>query len=68
MPDAIFSKTVKAGKITYFFDVREAKNQSKYLTITASQLQAQYQPLRQCGREVSGCLARGGEEAEIMYY
>lgn len=38
MPEAIFSKTVKAGKITYFFDVREAKNQSKYLTITASQL------------------------------
>ena len=37
MSDAIFSKTVKAGKITYFFDVREAKNLSKYLTITASQ-------------------------------
>jgi hypothetical protein len=37
MPEAIFSKSVKAGKITYFFDVREAKNQSKYLTITASQ-------------------------------
>ena len=37
MPDAIFTKTVKAGKITYFFDVREAKNLSKYLTITASQ-------------------------------
>lgn len=38
MPEAIFSKTVKAGKTTYFFDVKEAKNQSKYLTITASQL------------------------------
>lgn len=38
MPDAIFTKTVKAGKITYFFDIRKAKNQSKYLTITASQL------------------------------
>jgi hypothetical protein len=37
MPEAIFTKAVKAGKITYFFDVREAKNQSKYLTITASQ-------------------------------
>ncbi|MGH2568689.1 MAG: DUF3276 family protein [Bacteroidota bacterium] len=37
MPNAIYTKTVKAGKITYFFDVKEAKNQSKYLTITASQ-------------------------------
>ncbi|MFH0990504.1 MAG: DUF3276 family protein [bacterium] len=35
--DALFSKSVKSGKITYFFDVREAKNQKKYLTITASQ-------------------------------
>ncbi|HWP82177.1 MAG TPA: DUF3276 family protein, partial [Bacteroidota bacterium] len=26
-----------AGKITYFFDVKEAKNSSKYLTITLSQ-------------------------------
>ncbi len=32
-----YSKMVKAGRITYFFDVKEAKNKSKYLTITASQ-------------------------------
>lgn len=32
-----FSKMVKAGKITYFIDVKEAKNQSKYLQITSSQ-------------------------------
>ena len=37
MANAIYTKTVRAGKITYFFDVKEAKNQSKYLTITASQ-------------------------------
>ncbi|MBM4168575.1 MAG: DUF3276 family protein [Ignavibacteria bacterium] len=36
MPDQ-FTKMVKAGKITYFFDVKEAKNKSKYLSITASQ-------------------------------
>jgi len=36
MPD-FYSKMVKAGRITYFFDVKEAKNQTKYLTITASQ-------------------------------
>ncbi|MEK6756199.1 MAG: DUF3276 family protein [Bacteroidota bacterium] len=34
---ALFSKTLKAGKTTYFFDVKEAKNKAKYLTITASQ-------------------------------
>lgn len=37
MPDAIYTKVVKAGKITYYFDVKEAKNKSKYLTITSSQ-------------------------------
>lgn len=32
--DAIFSKIVKAGERTYFIDVKEAKNKSKYLTIS----------------------------------
>lgn len=36
MPEQ-FSKMVKAGKITYFLDIKEAKNKSKYLTITSSQ-------------------------------
>ncbi len=35
--DAIFSKMLKAGSTTYFMDVREAKNNKKYLTVTASQ-------------------------------
>lgn len=35
--DALFSKMLKAGSITYFMDVKEAKNQKKYLTVTASQ-------------------------------
>jgi phosphohistidine swiveling domain-containing protein len=35
--DAIFSKMVKAGATTYFMDVKEAKNNKKYLTVTASQ-------------------------------
>ena len=34
--DAIFSKTLKSGKTTFFFDVNTALNKSKYLTITAS--------------------------------
>src|SRR5574344_505123 len=34
--EQLFSKAVKAGKRTYFFDVRETKNEEKYLTITES--------------------------------
>lgn len=34
--DSLFSKTIKAGDRTYFVDVKEAKNKSKYLTITES--------------------------------
>jgi hypothetical protein len=35
--EALFSKMVKSGRTTYFMDVREAKNNSKYVTLTASQ-------------------------------
>ncbi len=35
--DPLFSKMVKSGRITYFLDVKEAKNNTKYLTVTASQ-------------------------------
>ncbi len=35
--ESLFSKMVKSGKVTYFLDVREAKNNSKYLSLTASQ-------------------------------
>lgn len=35
--DSLFSKTVKSGKTTYFIDVKEAKNKSKYITIAESQ-------------------------------
>ena len=34
--DALFSKSLKAGDRTYFIDVKEAKNKSKYLTIAES--------------------------------
>ncbi|MBI1806048.1 MAG: DUF3276 family protein [Ignavibacteria bacterium] len=36
--DALFSKSIKAGDRTYFIDVKEAKNKSKYLTIAESKL------------------------------
>lgn len=32
----LFSKAVKAGKRTYFFDVKTTKNDEKYITITES--------------------------------
>ena len=35
--DALFSKMLKAGSTTYFMDVKEAKNNKKYITVTASQ-------------------------------
>lgn len=34
--DDVFSKSVKAGKRTYFFDVKTTKGQDMYLTITES--------------------------------
>ncbi len=36
--ESLYSKMLKAGSITYFMDVKEAKNSKKYLTLTASQL------------------------------
>lgn len=34
--DEIYSRPVKAGKRTYFFDVKEMKSGEKYITITES--------------------------------
>lgn len=34
--DSLFSRTVKAGKTTYFVDIKEAKNKSRYMTIAES--------------------------------
>ena len=32
--EEVFSKAVKAGKRTYFFDVKETKQGERYITIT----------------------------------
>lgn len=32
----VYSKALKAGKRTYFFDVKQTKNKEKYLVITES--------------------------------
>ena len=34
----VLSRAVRAGKRTYFFDVKTTKNEEKYLTITESKL------------------------------
>lgn len=36
--DALFSRTIKAGKTTYFVDVKEAKNNNKYISISETTL------------------------------
>ena len=36
--DAVYSTMVRAGRTTFFVDVREAKNGNKYLSITESRL------------------------------
>lgn len=34
--DKIYTKTVRAGKRTYFFDMKKTRNEDYYLTITES--------------------------------
>ena len=36
--EEVFSQAVKAGKRTYFFDVKETKQGERYITITESKL------------------------------
>ena len=40
-PERIYSKRVRAGKRTYFFDVKATRTNDYYLTITESRRQAQ---------------------------
>jgi len=37
-PNALFSSMVRAGRTTYFVDVREAKNGKKYLSISENKI------------------------------
>lgn len=36
--EALYSTMVRAGRMTYFVDVKEAKNGNKYLSISQSQI------------------------------
>lgn len=36
--DAIYSTSIRAGKTTYFVDVKEAKNGNKYLAISENRI------------------------------
>jgi Protein of unknown function (DUF3276) len=40
--DEVFSKRVKAGKRTYFFDVKTTRGKDLYLTITESKRTGEY--------------------------
>ena len=35
----VYSEKFQSGKRTYFFDIKESRNSSKYLVITASKLE-----------------------------
>jgi hypothetical protein len=39
--ESLFSTIVKAGRTTYFLDVKEAKNGSKYLAISENRVDAE---------------------------
>ncbi len=39
--DSIFSTMVRAGRTTYFVDLKEAKNGNKYLSISESRIDAE---------------------------
>ena len=41
MQESLYSKSVKGGSKTYFFDVRQTKNADKYLTITESRIEGE---------------------------
>ena len=36
--DALFTRTIKAGKSTYFVDVKESKNNKKYISLAESSI------------------------------
>jgi hypothetical protein len=38
--DALFSSMLRAGRTTYFLDVKQAKNGKKYLAITETRIDA----------------------------
>ena len=46
MDSAIYSTMIRSGKTTYFVDVKEAKNGSKYLVITESRIGADEKKIR----------------------
>ena len=68
--NAVFSTMVRAGKATYFVDVKEAKNGNRYLSISESRLEGEERkrvtlrifgesiaPFRQALNEAVGAIA-----------
>jgi len=55
MDSALYSTMVRSGRTTYFVDLKEAKNGSKYLSITESKIngeQKQKQTIRIFGETI----------------
>jgi hypothetical protein len=44
--NSIYSTMVRAGRTTYFVDLKEAKNGNKYLSISESKIDAEQQKKR----------------------
>ena len=67
--DAIFSKSLKAGKSTYFIDVKEAKNKMQYLAISESKFQDgkwNRKTILIFGEGIEGFRQAIGEAADVM--
>ena len=57
--DEVFSKRVKAGKRTYFFDVKTTRGKDLYLTITES---------KRTGIKANGCKHHYKNETLSRHY
>lgn len=69
-PNAVYSTMVRAGKVTYFVDVKEAKNGNRYLSISETRIDGEERkrttmrvfgecidPFRQALTEAAGAIA-----------
>lgn len=70
MKESLYSKSVKGGSKTYFFDVRQTKTGDKYLTVTESRIAKEGERTRNTIAVFSDhlrefCLALNGASSNI---
>ena len=56
--NAVFSSMVRAGRTTYFIDVKEAKNGRKFLSLTENTLDIAEKRQRSTIRVFSDCISQ----------